>query len=141
MGFCKFRHHEASCFLRLPIGYLCKLSTETHPRQPFRCVFFFLPPPRPPLSFSPVDFCHSSTIPCCCFPLIFPQHLYLHSFRSPSQPPTLAPSLSRRRVLKISSGIEDVGSLRWELVLCLVLSWVICYFCIWKGIKSTGKVS
>uniref|UniRef100_G3QC18 Transporter n=1 Tax=Gasterosteus aculeatus aculeatus TaxID=481459 RepID=G3QC18_GASAC len=46
-----------------------------------------------------------------------------------------------RRVLKISSGIEDVGSLRWELVLCLVLSWVICYFCIWKGIKSTGKAA
>ncbi|XP_077596017.1 sodium- and chloride-dependent GABA transporter 2-like isoform X1 [Stigmatopora nigra] len=46
-----------------------------------------------------------------------------------------------RRVLKISSGIEDVGNLRWELVLCLLLSWVICYFCIWKGIKSTGKAA
>ncbi|KAM8897212.1 sodium- and chloride-dependent GABA transporter 2-like [Spinachia spinachia] len=46
-----------------------------------------------------------------------------------------------RRVLKISSGIEEVGSLRWELALCLILSWVICYFCIWKGIKSTGKAS
>ncbi|XP_059208155.1 sodium- and chloride-dependent GABA transporter 2-like [Centropristis striata] len=47
----------------------------------------------------------------------------------------------QRRVLKISSGIEDVGSLRWELVLCLILTWVICYFCIWKGIKSTGKAA
>ncbi|KAF6731574.1 Sodium- and chloride-dependent GABA transporter 2 [Oryzias melastigma] len=47
----------------------------------------------------------------------------------------------QRRVLKVSSGIEDVGSLRWELVLCLILSWVICYFCIWKGIKSTGKAA
>uniref|UniRef100_A0A8C2ZZU6 Transporter n=1 Tax=Cyclopterus lumpus TaxID=8103 RepID=A0A8C2ZZU6_CYCLU len=46
-----------------------------------------------------------------------------------------------RRVLKLSSGIEEVGSLRWELVLCLILTWVICYFCIWKGIKSTGKVA
>eukprot|EP00064_Thunnus_orientalis_P012706 superscaffoldBa00001982_g12741 len=44
-----------------------------------------------------------------------------------------------RRVLKISGGIEEVGSLRWELVLCLILTWVICYFCVWKGIKSTGK--
>lgn len=33
-----------------------------------------------------------------------------------------------------------MGSLRWELVLCLILTWVICYFCVWKGIKSTGKV-
>ncbi|XP_018546933.2 sodium- and chloride-dependent GABA transporter 2 [Lates calcarifer] len=47
----------------------------------------------------------------------------------------------QRRVLKISSGIEEVGSLRWELVLCLILSWVICYFCVWKGIKSTGKAA
>uniref|UniRef100_A0A8C6U9F2 Transporter n=1 Tax=Neogobius melanostomus TaxID=47308 RepID=A0A8C6U9F2_9GOBI len=38
-------------------------------------------------------------------------------------------------------GIEDVGSLRWELVLCLVLTWVIVYFCVWKGIKSTGKAA
>ncbi|XP_056463377.1 sodium- and chloride-dependent GABA transporter 2-like [Gadus chalcogrammus] len=45
-----------------------------------------------------------------------------------------------RRVLKISGGIEEIGSLRWELVLCLILAWVLCYFCVWKGVKSTGKV-
>ncbi|XP_069573918.1 sodium- and chloride-dependent betaine transporter-like [Brachyistius frenatus] len=47
----------------------------------------------------------------------------------------------QHRVLKISSGIEEVGGLRWELLLCLILSWVICYFCVWKGIKSTGKAA
>ncbi|XP_073506413.1 sodium- and chloride-dependent GABA transporter 2-like [Phyllobates terribilis] len=45
-----------------------------------------------------------------------------------------------RRVLSISDGIDQIGSLRWELALCLLLAWVICYFCIWKGVKSTGKV-
>ncbi|TEA40376.1 hypothetical protein DBR06_SOUSAS23610004, partial [Sousa chinensis] len=45
-----------------------------------------------------------------------------------------------RRVLGISSGIHDLGALRWELALCLLLAWVVCYFCIWKGVKSTGKV-
>uniref|UniRef100_A0A6I8NXC9 Transporter n=1 Tax=Ornithorhynchus anatinus TaxID=9258 RepID=A0A6I8NXC9_ORNAN len=45
-----------------------------------------------------------------------------------------------RRVLKISAGIHDLGALRWELALCLLLAWIICYFCIWKGVKSTGKV-
>nr|XP_039317674.1 sodium- and chloride-dependent betaine transporter isoform X4 [Saimiri boliviensis boliviensis] len=45
-----------------------------------------------------------------------------------------------RRVLGITSGIHDLGALRWELALCLLLAWVICYFCIWKGVKSTGKV-
>uniref|UniRef100_A0A1A8B906 Transporter n=1 Tax=Nothobranchius kadleci TaxID=1051664 RepID=A0A1A8B906_NOTKA len=45
-----------------------------------------------------------------------------------------------RRVLNIAGSIGELGSLRWELVLCLLLSWVICYFCVWKGVKSAGKV-
>ncbi|XP_061678797.1 sodium- and chloride-dependent GABA transporter 2 isoform X1 [Syngnathoides biaculeatus] len=45
-----------------------------------------------------------------------------------------------RRVLRISSGIDHIGSLNWDLVICLAVAWVICYFCIWKGVKSTGKV-
>uniref|UniRef100_A0A8C7CQ20 Transporter n=1 Tax=Oncorhynchus kisutch TaxID=8019 RepID=A0A8C7CQ20_ONCKI len=28
----------------------------------------------------------------------------------------------------------------WDLALCLLGVWVICFFCIWKGVKSTGKV-
>ena len=54
--------------------------------------------------------------------------------------PAAHPSFPRRRVLKISEGIQHLGALRWELALCLLLAWVICYFCIWKGVKSTGKV-
>lgn len=49
-------------------------------------------------------------------------------------------SISRRRVLGISQGIEEIGSLRWELALCLLLAWILCYFCVWKGVRSTGKV-
>ncbi|XP_030007788.1 sodium- and chloride-dependent GABA transporter 2-like [Sphaeramia orbicularis] len=45
-----------------------------------------------------------------------------------------------RRVLSISGGIEEVGSIRWEILLCLIVVWIACYFCIWKGVKSTGKV-
>ncbi|KAK5871928.1 hypothetical protein PBY51_012668 [Eleginops maclovinus] len=43
-------------------------------------------------------------------------------------------------VLGISNGIEDIGPVKWDLALCLLLVWVICFFCIWKGVKSTGKV-
>ncbi|KAM9349534.1 sodium- and chloride-dependent betaine transporter-like [Symphorus nematophorus] len=46
-----------------------------------------------------------------------------------------------RRVLGISGGIEELGSVRWELALCLLASWMFCYFSIWKGVKSSGKVA
>ncbi|KAF1391747.1 hypothetical protein PFLUV_G00045290 [Perca fluviatilis] len=45
-----------------------------------------------------------------------------------------------RRVLNVTGSIHELGSIRWELALCLLLSWIICYFCVWKGVKSTGKV-
>lgn len=40
----------------------------------------------------------------------------------------------------MSSGLEEIGHVQWELSLYLLLAWVICYFCIWKGVRSTGKV-
>ncbi|CAH0697627.1 unnamed protein product [Spodoptera exigua] len=45
-----------------------------------------------------------------------------------------------RRALQISSGIEHIGNIRWELAGTLLLVWVLCYFCIWKGVRWTGKV-
>ena len=44
-------------------------------------------------------------------------------------------------VLNISSGIEDVGGLRWELVAYLALAWVTVYFVVWKGLHNSGKVN
>uniref|UniRef100_A0A3B4U4U1 Transporter n=1 Tax=Seriola dumerili TaxID=41447 RepID=A0A3B4U4U1_SERDU len=46
-----------------------------------------------------------------------------------------------RRVLAMSGGIEELGSVRWELALCLLACWVFCYFSIWKGVRSSGKVA
>uniref|UniRef100_A0A671TLC3 Transporter n=1 Tax=Sparus aurata TaxID=8175 RepID=A0A671TLC3_SPAAU len=43
-------------------------------------------------------------------------------------------------VLGITDGIEDIGPVKWDLALCLLVVWVVCFFCIWKGVKSTGKV-
>ncbi|XP_034411183.1 sodium- and chloride-dependent betaine transporter-like [Cyclopterus lumpus] len=45
-----------------------------------------------------------------------------------------------RRALGISGGIDELGSVRWELALCLLACWVFCYFSIWKGVRSSGKV-
>ncbi|XP_023810430.1 sodium- and chloride-dependent GABA transporter 2 [Oryzias latipes] len=45
-----------------------------------------------------------------------------------------------RRILGLSHGIDEIGSIRWDLALCLLLAWILCYFCVWNGVKSTGKV-
>ena len=44
------------------------------------------------------------------------------------------------KVLDISSGIDDVGGLRWELVAYLALAWITVYFVVWKGLHNSGKV-
>ncbi|GLD51190.1 sodium- and chloride-dependent GABA transporter 2-like protein, partial [Lates japonicus] len=46
----------------------------------------------------------------------------------------------QRRVLGLSAGIEEMGRIQWDLAGCLLLSWIICYFCIWKGVKTSGKI-
>jgi len=45
-----------------------------------------------------------------------------------------------RGVLAKSNGINEIGSVQWQLLLCLLLTWVVMYFCIWKGIGWTSKV-
>eukprot|EP00794_Sanderia_malayensis_P018934 gene18934-20839_t len=45
-----------------------------------------------------------------------------------------------RYVLQITNGIGEPGSMRNELVLCLIIGWVLVYLCLFKGIKSSGKV-
>ena len=41
---------------------------------------------------------------------------------------------------KAEHGIENMGGLRWQLVLVLMLAWVIVTLCVIKGIKSSGRV-
>ena len=52
----------------------------------------------------------------------------------------LITDVHRNRVLGLSEGIDHPGGLQWELVGCLALSWILVYFCVWKGVRSTGKV-
>ncbi|XP_046573607.1 sodium- and chloride-dependent creatine transporter 1-like [Haliotis rubra] len=43
-------------------------------------------------------------------------------------------------VLNVSTGLEDVGSVQWEIVGCLLAAITIIFVCIVRGIKSAGKV-
>ncbi|CAN0136269.1 unnamed protein product [Lampetra planeri] len=45
-----------------------------------------------------------------------------------------------RNVLRMSTGLHDLGSVNWEMLLCLLAIWIVVYFCVWKGIKFSGKV-
>uniref|UniRef100_A0A8C5GN19 Transporter n=1 Tax=Gouania willdenowi TaxID=441366 RepID=A0A8C5GN19_GOUWI len=45
-----------------------------------------------------------------------------------------------RKVLRLSGGLDEPGLISYEIVLCLIATWVLVYFCMWKGVKSTGKV-
>ncbi|NXA20777.1 SC6A8 protein, partial [Ibidorhyncha struthersii] len=44
------------------------------------------------------------------------------------------------KVLRLSGDLSEPGEMNWQMILCLVTTWVIVYFCIWKGVKSTGKI-
>ncbi|XP_071944037.1 sodium-dependent noradrenaline transporter-like [Antedon mediterranea] len=47
-----------------------------------------------------------------------------------------------RKVLGVqhSSGLEDLGGIKWDLCLCLLFVIFIDYFSLWKGVKTSGKV-
>ncbi|KAK2161133.1 hypothetical protein NP493_1600g00028 [Ridgeia piscesae] len=46
-----------------------------------------------------------------------------------------------RVVLDVSGSIDEGSSdIKWHLALCLLLAWTVIFFCLIKGIKSSGKV-
>ncbi|XP_051255873.1 sodium- and chloride-dependent GABA transporter ine [Dicentrarchus labrax] len=53
---------------------------------------------------------------------------------------TASQEFFKYKMLEQTSGVEEAGVVRWELFLILLLAWILIYFCIFKGVKSTGKV-
>ncbi|XP_064621797.1 sodium-dependent proline transporter-like [Lineus longissimus] len=55
---------------------------------------------------------------------------------------TMSPSEEfwQYNVLELTDGIETLGGFRWQLVLCHISGWVLLFVCLFKGIRSTGKV-
>ncbi|XP_030294468.1 sodium- and chloride-dependent GABA transporter ine [Sparus aurata] len=53
---------------------------------------------------------------------------------------TASQEFFKYKMLEQTSGVNETGVIRWELFLILLLAWILIYFCIFKGVKSTGKV-
>lgn len=79
-------------------------------------------------------------------------HISVEPCSFPSRPcwlcvlPTLTASLffsaCSRQVLQVhrSPGLHQLGSVSWQLALCLLFIFTIVFFSIWKGVKTSGKV-
>ncbi|KAM7342476.1 sodium-dependent dopamine transporter isoform 2-T3 [Cochliomyia hominivorax] len=39
-----------------------------------------------------------------------------------------------------SDGLHDLGAIKWDMAACLLVVYLICYFSLWKGISTSGKV-
>lgn len=59
---------------------------------------------------------------------------FVHGVKSSSQ------VFWERKVLNITSGIEELGGIKWDLAGTLLLSWIIVIACLAKGVKTSGKV-
>ncbi|XP_043911378.1 sodium- and chloride-dependent GABA transporter ine-like [Protopterus annectens] len=44
------------------------------------------------------------------------------------------------KVLQKSDSIDNLGTVRWELILLLLLAWILIYLCLFKGVRLTGKI-
>ncbi|XP_048479578.1 sodium-dependent dopamine transporter [Plutella xylostella] len=63
-------------------------------------------------------------------------------------PPVTTPFTSaaseyfNRAILELhgSAGLHDLGAVKWDMALCLLAVYIICYFSLWKGISTSGKV-
>ncbi|XP_053407541.1 sodium- and chloride-dependent taurine transporter-like isoform X2 [Mercenaria mercenaria] len=45
-----------------------------------------------------------------------------------------------RKVLHISKGIDEPGSIVWELAISLLVVWILVYFCVCRGVRVSGKI-
>ncbi|XP_074646895.1 sodium- and chloride-dependent glycine transporter 1-like [Tubulanus polymorphus] len=69
---------------------------------------------------------------------IYDDELYKNITKKRRIPPS--EEYYNHRMLHITNSINETTEPYWELVLCLLLAWVIVFFCLIKGIKSSGKV-
>ncbi|KAJ8917439.1 hypothetical protein NQ315_005486 [Exocentrus adspersus] len=60
-----------------------------------------------------------------------------HAFNRTRTP---ADEFFHNQILQISDGIGNVGGIVWPLFACNLISWIVAYLCIIRGVKTVGKV-
>ncbi|KAH3778521.1 hypothetical protein DPMN_179985 [Dreissena polymorpha] len=53
---------------------------------------------------------------------------------------TAAEQFFKYKALMLSEGLEELGGVNWPVFGCLVAIEALCFFCIFKGVKLSGKV-
>ncbi|ELU15127.1 hypothetical protein CAPTEDRAFT_142937 [Capitella teleta] len=61
------------------------------------------------------------------------------SIKPPNNSVSPSQEFYENHILQQTDGIEDQGSIIWQLALILLLSWVLVYLCLFKGVRWTGK--
>ncbi|XP_041365129.1 sodium- and chloride-dependent glycine transporter 1-like [Gigantopelta aegis] len=45
-----------------------------------------------------------------------------------------------RHILTITEGIHEIGTVKWQIALCLLFAWSLTFLALSRGVKSVGKV-
>ncbi|XP_067650828.1 sodium- and chloride-dependent glycine transporter 2-like [Haliotis asinina] len=68
-------------------------------------------------------------------------HQLLNSvWRKPNVTLTASEEFWQYNTLRVSSGVDNFGTVQVHLVLCILVSWALAFLCMIKGVKSVGKV-
>ncbi|GIY38113.1 sodium- and chloride-dependent glycine transporter 2 [Caerostris darwini] len=72
---------------------------------------------------------------------IVPLEEFTHAFKTCNNATqTASEQFWERYVLQLTSGIDELGIVKWDLALTLFICWMLVFLGIMKGIKSSGKV-
>ncbi|XP_046471280.1 sodium-dependent dopamine transporter [Neodiprion pinetum] len=66
----------------------------------------------------------------------------INHFSNDTRYTSAAQEYFNRAILELheSGGLHDLGAVKWDIALCLLVVYIICYFSLWKGISTSGKV-
>ncbi|XP_071091475.1 sodium- and chloride-dependent glycine transporter 1-like [Haliotis cracherodii] len=68
------------------------------------------------------------------------ERLFYSAWRKSNVTLTASEEFWQYGTLRVSSGIDNFGSVQVHLLLCNLASWVVAFLCLMKGVRSVGKV-